>query len=260
MMSALKIAATGMLAQQTNVDVLSNNISNLNTSGFKRQVAAFNDLVYQNRIGVGASTSNAGTMAPTGAQIGLGVKLGSIYKIMEQGSMVETGNSLDLAVQGRGFFKVTMPDGSTAYTRDGSFQVNADGEMVTKEGYALDPSITVPENALDLTVSESGVVSAKIDDVSTELGNITLAMFTNEAGLENAGGNLYIATEASGTATDTTPDENGSGTILQGFLEGSNVDPIDSVTQLITAQRAYELNSRVISTADEMLNAVNQIR
>lgn len=260
MMSALKIAATGMQAQQTNVEVLSNNISNLNTSAYKRQIPAFRDLIYQNQIGVGSITSSSGTVAPTGAQMGLGVKIGSVYRIMEQGPMQKTDNSFDMGIQGRGFFKITMPDGTTKYTRDGSFQLDANGNMVSKEGYALDPGITIPSDATEITISNTGDVSVKVGETITQVGTITIAMFTNESGLESIGSNLFAETTASGTPTDSTPGSDGSGTLLQGFLEASNVDPIDAVTSLITAQRAYELNSRVISTADEMLNAVNQIR
>jgi flagellar basal-body rod protein FlgG len=260
MMQSLRIAATGMHAQQLNVDVLSNNIANLNTTAFKQQNAAFTDLVYQNRIGVGAITSAAGTLAPTGLQIGLGVSVGSTYKNMTQGSLTNTGNAFDLAVSGRGFFRVTMPDGTTAYTRDGSFQIDQNGQMVSKEGYAFDPNITVPANSTDFTVTANGIVTVKVDNVTTQLGTITLSMFTNEAGLENMGQNLYRETEASGTATDATPAEAGAGTISQNFLESSNVDAIESITRLITAQRAYELNSRVISTADEMLQTLSQLR
>ncbi len=260
MLQALRIAATGMHAQQTNVDVLSNNIANLNTTGYKEQNAAFTDLVYQNRIGVGAITSSAGTLAPTGLQIGLGVSVGSTYKSMRQGNLANTGNAFDLAISGRGFFRITLPDGTTAYTRDGSLQLNQDGEVVTKEGYTFDPAINVPVNATDFTVTATGVVSAKVNNVTTNLGTITLSMFTNEAGLENIGQNLYRETEASGAPTDATPAEQGAGTISQSFLESSNVDSIASITRLITAQRAYELNSRVISTADEMLQTLTQLR
>lgn len=259
-MNALQIAATGMIAQQTNVDVLSNNIANLNTTAYKRQRTAFNDLIYQNKVAPGSSTSNAGTISPTGAQIGLGVDLGSTYKVFEQGAMTKTDSGLDLGIQGRGFFKLSHPDGSTVYTRDGSFQVNDSGDMVSKEGYLLDPGINVPADAINLTINETGIVSAKQGEDIIELGQITTAMFINEAGLENIGNNLMRETIASGAPTDVNPGEDGSGTLLQYYLEASNVDPIESVTELITAQRAYELNSRVISTADEMLNAVNQIR
>ncbi|MCP5405282.1 MAG: flagellar basal-body rod protein FlgG [Pseudomonadaceae bacterium] len=258
-MQALRIAATGMHAQQLNVDVLSNNIANLNTTGFKQQMTAFEDLIYLNKVGVGAITSSAGTVSPTGLQIGLGVNTGSVYKVMQQGTLLNTGNNFDIAVSGRGFMKVTMPDGTTAYTRDGSFQINQDGDLVTKEGYLVDPAINVPANAVDFTVTETGVASANIDGTVTELGTITLAMFTNEAGLRNVGDNFYVETEASGTPTDTNPTEQGSGSIRQGFLEQSNVDPIESITRLITAQRAYELNSKIITTADEMLRTLTQV-
>jgi flagellar basal-body rod protein FlgG len=260
MMQALRIAATGMHAQQLNVDVLSNNIANLNTTGFKQQNAAFQDLVYQNKIGVGAITSDAGTLAPTGLQIGLGVGVGSVYKIMQQGSLNNTGNDFDIAIAGRGFLRVNLPDGSTAYTRDGSLQISQDGNLVTKEGYTVDPAITVPTGATGFTISEKGQVSATVNNAIVQLGTMTLSMFINEAGLENIGSNYYRETEASGTAADTTVGENGAGNIRQGFLEASNVDAIESITRLITAQRAYELNSKVISTADDMLNTLNQIR
>lgn len=259
MMQALRIAATGMNAQQLNVDVLSNNIANLNTTGFKQGQAAFSDLIYQNRIGVGAITSSAGTLAPTGLQIGLGVNVGSVYKIMQQGAINQTGNPFDMAMSGRGFFRVTMPDGTTSYTRDGSFQINQDGQLVTKDGFAVDPAITVPTNATDFTVTNLGIVSAKVDGVVTELGTITVSMFVNEAGLENLGDNYYRETEASGTAADVNPGEDGAGTIRQASLESSNVDAIESITRLITAQRAYELNSKIITAADQMLSTLTQM-
>ncbi|PZP38927.1 MAG: flagellar basal-body rod protein FlgG [Pseudomonas fluorescens] len=258
-MQSLRIAATGMNAQQLNVDVLSHNIANLNTTAFKQSVPAFTDLVYQNRIGVGAITSSAGTLAPTGLQVGLGVNVGSTYKIMEQGTINRTGNPFDLAISGKGFFRVIMPDGTTNYTRDGSFQINQDGQMVTKEGYQFDPAITVPANATDFTVTQQGVVSAKIDGVTTELGTITLSTFINQAGLESLGDNYYRETEASGAPIDSNPGEDGTGTITAQALETSNVDAIESITRLITAQRAYELNSKVITTADQMLNTLTQM-
>lgn len=259
MMQALKIAATGMQGQQLNVDVLSNNISNLNTSGFKQSRAAFRDLVYQNRIAVGASTSDSGTISPSGAQFGLGVSIGAVYKIMNQGPMVNTDNSFDIGLQGRGWFAITLPSGETSYTRDGSFQLDQNGQMVTADGYALQPSITVPPGATDFTISDLGVVSARVDGSIVNLGTITLSMFTNDGGLEALGDNLFRETEASGPPVTTNANENGAGTMLQGFLEGSNVDPINSITDLITAQRAYELNSRVITTSDEMLSTIAQL-
>jgi len=259
MMQSLRIAATGMNAQQLNVDVLSNNIANVNTTAFKRGAPAFTDLMYQNRIGVGAITSGAGTLAPTGLQIGLGVNVGSVYKIMEQGTVSNTGNDFDLAMSGRGFFRVNMPDGTISYTRDGTFQINQDGQLVTKEGYTVDPAITVPADATDFTVTKTGVVSAKVAGVVTELGTITVSMFTNEAGLESVGDNYYVETEASGAPVDTNLAENGAGTIVQGALETSNVDPIESITRLITAQRAYEMNSKIITAADQMLSTLTQM-
>lgn len=260
MLQALRIAATGMHAQQLNVDVLSNNIANLNTTAYKSEQPAFADLVYQNYVGVGAITSNSGTISPTGLQVGLGVNVGSVYKIMQQGTLTNTSNQFDLAMSGRGFFRISMPDGETTYTRDGTFQINQDGQMVNKNGYTVDPAITVPADATDFTITESGVVSAKINGTVTQLGTITVSMFINEAGLENLGNNLYAETEASGAPTDTELGQNGAGVVKQGFLEASNVDAIESITRLITAQRAYELNSRVISTADEMLSTLTQLR
>ncbi len=259
MIQALRIAATGMQAQQMNVDTLSNNLANINTTGFKRQQAAFEDLLYESRIGVGSLTSSTGNVAPTGAQFGLGVNIGSTYRIMTPATVNATGNTFDMAIQGRGFFKVTMPDGTTQYTRDGAFQLNSSGQIVTKKGFLLDPSITVPADAIDITVSSEGIMSASISGTVQELGSITIAMFQNEAGLKSEGGNLYSETTASGTPSDTTPTETGSGELLQKFLEASNVDPINAITDLISAQRAFELNSRIISTADEMLGAINQI-
>ena len=259
MMQALKIAATGMVGQQLNVDVLANNISNLNTSSFKQSRAAFRDLVYQNRIAVGAATSETGTISPSGAQFGLGTSVGAVYKIMNQGPMVNTDNPFDVGVQGRGWFVITLPNGENAYTRDGAFQLDQNGQIVTSDGFQLQPSITIPQGATNVTISDLGVVSATINNVNTNLGTITLAMFTNDGGLEALGDNLYRETESSGPAITTNPNENGAGTILQGFLEGSNVDPIKSITDLITAQRAYDLNSRVITTSDEMLATIAQM-
>ncbi len=260
MMRALKIAATGMSAQQMNVDVLSNNIANINTTGFKRQRAAFRDLIYQDQIVAGSATSAAGNISPAGVQTGLGVNIGSTYDIHEQGPLQRTESSLDFAISGRGFFEITLPDGTAAYTRDGSFQVDNTGTIVNIDGFELNPGIVVPEDAVNLTVTSAGIVSAQVGDDILELGQIQLSMFQNEAGLRNIGDNLFKETEASGVANATNPTENGSGQIEQFFVEASNVDSIEEVTNLITAQRSFELNSRVITTVDEMLNAINQIR
>ena len=260
MTNALRIAATGMRAQQKNVDVLSNNIANISTTAFKRSEAAFTDLMYNNEIAAGAITTAEGSMAPTGAQIGLGVKLGSTYRVLTQGNVEETGDAFSLAIQGRGFFEVSLPNGDTAYTRDGNFNLDENGNMTTKEGFQLEPNIVIPEDATNVTITPRGIVSATIDDDVVQLGEITLVMFQNPAGLEALGENLLRETEVSGAPVVTDPNEDGAGTMLQGFIERSNVDPVQEITRLITAQRSYELNSRVISTADEMLSAINQIR
>lgn len=262
MMNALRIAATGMQAQQENVDVLSNNIANISTTGYKAQRVGFTDLMYQNEIAVGAITSDTGTMAPTGAQVGMGVSVGSIYRILTNGNVEQTGNTYDMAINGSGYFQVQLPDGTIAYTRDGSFTTDQNGQIVTKDGYALIPNITIPQGASDIQISSTGVVSAKLNGSSTttQLGQMTVTNFINPGGLEAIGNNQFLETDTSGTPIQNTPGQSGSGTILQTYLEGSNVDPIQEVTRLITAQRSYELNSRVITTADQMLSAVNQIQ
>ena len=261
-MRSLSIGATGMLAQQTNVEVISNNIANMTTSGYKEQRAEFQDLLYQNIRRPGSQSSDAGTIVPTGIQLGSGVKTASVYRIHTQGSIVQTGNELDLAVNGEGYFQVEMPDGTTNYTRAGSFQLNADGQVVTADGYTLLPGLTVPEGTLDITIDETGQVQAKIDgQTETQVvGQIQLAQFANNAGLESIGGNLYRETPASGAAIVGNPGGNGFGTIEQGSLEQSNVNVVAEITSLITAQRAYEMNSKVIKTSDEMMSAVSQLR
>jgi flagellar basal-body rod protein FlgG len=259
MITALRTAATGMHAQQTNVDVISNNLANVNTTGFKGSRVSFNDLVYQNNAVAGAESSSAGTELPTGAQVGLGVRVNSVYKVHTQGDMIGTKSPFDIAIQGDGFFKISMPSGETAYTRDGSFQLDSNGNFVNSLGYPLDPTISVPDGTTDLTISSTGIVNAKVNGSSTNLGQITLASFTNPAGLEAMGDNLFTETNASGSATDGTPADSGYGSLLQSFLEGSNVDSVTAVTDLITAQRAYELNSKVITTADQMMEKVSQL-
>lgn len=259
MITALRTAATGMHAQQTNVDVISNNLANVNTTGFKGGRVSFNDLIYQNNAVAGAESSSSGTMLPTGSQVGLGVRVNSVYRVHTQGDMIKTDSPFDVAVQGDGFFKISMPSGDTAYTRDGSFQIDANGNFVNSLGYQLDPVVTVPNGATNLTISSTGVVNATVNNTSTNLGQITIANFTNPAGLESIGDNLFRESNASGSATDGNPGDAGYGTLLQGFLEGSNVDSVSAVTDLITAQRAYELNSKVITTADQMMERVSQI-
>lgn len=262
MLRSLDIGATGMLAQQMNVDVTSNNIANSTTSGFKRQRAEFHDLIYQNKQRPGATSSDAGTTVPAGMQFGLGVGLGSIYRLHEQGTLKMTENPLDLAITGEGYYQIEMPDGDTAYTRSGVFQLNQDGEIVTAQGYLLDPGITVPDDAEDIVVNLSGEVLVKLPGqvAMQNIGQIQLASFVNPAGLEGIGDTLFLETDASGTATVGNPAEDNYGSIRQGALENSNVNIVEEITNLITAQRAYEMNSKVITASDEMLQTVTQLR
>jgi flagellar basal-body rod protein FlgG len=261
-MQSLNIGATGMLAQTTNVEVISNNIANMNTTGYKRQRAEFQDLLYQDLRRVGTASSDAGTIVPSGIQLGVGVRVAATYRVNEQGSLIKTDNQFDVAIRGEGYFQVQLPNGSTAYTRDGSFQVSQDGTLVTADGYTVLPGITVPADAVKVTINPSGQVFAKLDGqvAETNLGAIQLATFQDDAGLENLGNNLLGETEASGAATGGNPGAAGFGNIIQGFLESSNVDAVHEITDLITAQRAYELNSKVIETSDQMMATINQIR
>ena len=254
-MKSLSIAATGMLAQQRNVEVISNNIANLNTVGYKRQRAEFQDLLYQTIERPGAISSATGAIVPNGVQIGAGVKTGSVYRITEQGAVTSTGNDFDLAVSGKGLFRVELPDGREAYTRAGNFAVSADGRIVTEDGYEVLPGITVPQDVVKVSVSKDGVVEAQIagEQNSREIGQIELATFFNESGLEAIGDNLLIETTASGEPILGNPDDPGFGSILQGYLENANVDPVQEITALIAAQRAYEMNARVIDASDQML-------
>lgn len=261
-MRSLSIAATGMLAQQTNVDVISNNIANMNTTAFKRQRAEFQDLLYQQVARPGAASAGSEARLPTGIQIGAGVRTGGVYRVEEQGALTSTGNSYDIAVQGRGFFQIMLPSGETAYTRAGSFQLSDQGELVTTDGYQVQPGITVPEGALAVTVSKTGEVQVTLAGTPEPqvIGQLELATFINDAGLEAMGGNLFLQTAASGQPTVAPPGQPGVGTLSQGFLEASNVNPVAEITALITAQRAYEMNSRVVRTADEMLSTTSQMR
>jgi flagellar basal-body rod protein FlgG len=260
-MRSLSIASTGMLAQQTNVDVISNNIANMNTTGFKRQRAEFQDLLYEQIERPGTATGNE-TKAPSGIQIGAGVKTGGVYRIQQQGALQQTDNRYDVAVTGRGYFQILMPSGDTAYTRDGSFAVSDQGELVTQDGYPVQPGITIPQNAVDVTISKTGEVQVITsgDPQPQTVGQLELATFMNDAGLEAKGENLFLETAASGQPTVANPGEPGFGTLSQGFIEGSNVNAVAEITALITAQRAYEMNSRVVKTADEMLATTSQLR
>lgn len=261
-MQALRTAATGMSAQQLNVEVISNNIANMNTIGFKRQRAEFQDLLYQTIERAGAQSSDQGTIVPTGVQVGGGVKTGSVYRIIAQGSMTNTGNPLDLGIEGRGYLQVLMPSGETAYTRAGNLSVNDQGQLVTDDGYLIQPAITIPQDAVDITISKTGQVQiSKADAAAPEVaGQLELATFVNEAGLEAMGDNLFMESGASGPATTGTPGSVGFGQLMQGYTEASNVDAVSEITALIVAQRAYEMNSKVITTADEMLQAANQVK
>lgn len=258
----LDIGATGMLAQQLNVDTIANNIANMTTTAFKRQRAEFQDLLYQNKLRAGASSSDASTTIPAGIQQGLGVKTGAIYRISEQGALQSTSNSYDLANTGAGYFQITQPSGETAYTRAGSFQINQNGQMVTAQGYTLQPGITIPSDSVGVTINASGQVLVKIQGQTalTNVGQIQLAVFPNESGLEAQGNGLLTITEASGSAVVGNPAAPGFGALQQGFLEASNVNVVQEITALIQAQRAYEMNSKVIQTGDQMLNTVTQLR
>ena len=261
-MRSLNIAATGMLAQQRNVEVVSNNLANMNTTGYMRRRTEFHDLLYQNVRRVGSTSSDNGSVVPSGVQIGLGVKLAAVYRIHEQGNLTATDNTLDMSIQGKGFFQIELPSGDTAYTRDGTFQLNADGEIVTHDGYSVLPGITVPDDAIDVTINQSGEVLVKVQGqvALQNVGQLQIATFANEAGLEAIGSNLLIETPASGAPAVSAPQEPGYGSILQGFLETSNVNAVEEITNLISAQRAYEMNSKVIQTADEMMATLNNTR
>ena len=259
-MRALNIAATGMQAQQLNVDITSQNLSNMTTTGYKRQRPEFQDLVYQNLRRVGSNSSDTGTIVPAGIQVGTGVKLASISRNTEQGNVQGTEGSLDIAIQGKGYLEITLPNGDPAYTRDGAFKLSPDGQIVTNDGYALQPAITVPTNAVSVSINAAGVVEAKIQGQNTpqNLGQIQLTNFINEAGLDAIGNNMYTETAASGSPITGNPGDENFGTLLQGFLETSNVNPVTEITNLIVAQRAYEMNSKVIKASDEMLQTVAQ--
>lgn len=262
-MRSLHIGATGMLAQQTNVDVISNNIANMNTTAYTKRRAEFNDLLYQNIIRPGSASTSSQTVVPSGIQLGLGVRTAAVYRITDGGSLTKTDNDLDLAIRGRGYFQVELPEGKgTAYTRDGAFQRNGDGVIVTHDGYTVLPEITIPEDAVEVFVNSSGEVWIKQDGETDEInvGQLELATFVNEAGLEATGNNMFTETQASGAPVVDNPDTEGFGSILQGYLATSNVNPVSEITELVSAQRAYEMNSKIISTADQMLSTINQLK
>jgi flagellar basal-body rod protein FlgG len=261
-MRALEIAAAGMTAQQTRVEVISNNLANMSTTGYSPRRAEFADLHYQQAVRPGTIAAADGTVLPVGVQLGLGVRPTAVSVMIAQGSLAATGNNLDVAIEGQGYLEVTLPDGRAAFTRDGALKLTGDGLVVTSDGYPVVPEVTVPSDARSVTINAEGEVYAYFSDrVEPEmLGQFTLAGFTNPKGLEAIGSNLFLETEASGPSLVATPGQDGLGTLRQGYLEESSVDPVKEVTDLIEAQRGYELNSKVITAADQMLSATVQIR
>lgn len=260
MMRSLYIAKTGLEAQQTNLDVCTNNLANVSTNGFKKSRAVFEDLLYQNVRQPGAQSSQQ-TQLPSGLQLGTGVRTVATERIHTQGNPQQTGNDKDIMVNGSGYFQVLLPDGTQAYTRDGSFQTDSNGQLVTSSGYVLQPPITVPNNALSLTVGSDGTVSVTTQGQSapTQIGSIQLATFVNPAGLDSRGENLYVETGSSGTANTNTPGTNGTGVLMQGYVETSNVNVVEEMVNMIQIQRSYELNSKAITTSDQMLQKITQL-
>lgn len=260
MIRSLWIARTGLDAQQTQLDVISNNLANVSTNGFKRGRAVFEDLLYQTLRQPGAQSSQQ-TQIPSGLQLGTGVRPVSTARIFTQGNLQKTDGTLDMAVQGNGFFQILLPDGTTGYTRDGSFQKDNQGQIVTSDGYPLQPNITIPANALSVTIGTDGTVSITQpgSSATTQIGSIQLATFINPGGLQSMGQNLFLETAASGTPTPNTPGTNGAGVVNQGYVETSNVNVAEELVTMIQTQRAYELNSKVVSTSDSMLGRLTQL-
>ncbi len=261
-MRALKIAATGMLAQQMRVETISQNLANMSTTGYNARRAEFSDLHYQQMTRPGTINATNGTVLPTGVQLGLGVRPSAVSMQIAQGSLAQTGGELDLAIEGKGYLEVTLPSGASGYTRDGGLKRDGDGLIVTSEGNPVVPEITIPVDARSISINSDGEVYAYFnDEVQAKLlGQFNLATFVNEQGLEAIGSNTFLETEASGPATIDAPGQNGTGTLRQGYKEQSSVDAVKEVTELIEAQRGYELNSKVISAADQMLAATTQVR
>jgi len=260
MIRSLWISKTGLEAQQTQMDVISNNLANINTSGFKRSRAVFEDLLYQNMRQPGAQSSQQ-TQIPSGLQIGTGVRPVAAERIHTQGNLQQTGNQLDMAIQGAGFLQVLLPDGTTGYTRDGSLQSDGQGQLVTANGFVVQPALTIPANATSITIGQDGVVSVTQagSTAAVQIGSIQLATFVNPAGLESMGQNLYLETASSGTPSTNVPGTNGTGTLSQGYVETSNVNVVEELVNMIQTQRAYEINSKAITTSDQMLQRLGQI-
>jgi len=261
MIRALWTAASGMQALQKSIDVVANNLANVNTTGFKRSRADFQDLMYQNFKSMGAPATNT-TQVPTGIQIGLGTRIAAVSKIFAAGDFTQTGNELDIAIEGDGFFQITMPDGTTGYSRAGAFKRDSTGQIVTSDGNPLSPSITIPSNATKINIGSDGTVSVQQagQTAATTVGNIQLASFSNPAGLSSQGKNIYMPTDASGAATQGSPGQNGIGTISQGLLEMSNVSVSEEMVNMIVGQRAYEINSKAVTASDEMLQTANNMK
>ena len=260
MIRSLWISKTGMEAQQTQLDTISNNLANVSTNGYKRAHAVFEDLMYQNLRQAGANSSEQTTL-PTGLQAGLGTRAVATARNFSQGGLQQSSNPLDIAVRGSGFFEVQMPDGTNGYTRDGSFQVSAQGQLVTNNGYTVQPGITIPANAQSVTIGSDGTVSVTLPGqaLPQSIGQLQIASFVNPAGLEPKGGNIFAETAASGTPNAGTPGQNGLGSLQQGFVETSNVNVVEELVQMIQTQRAYELNSKAIQTSDQMLQKLAQL-
>ncbi|OHV12020.1 flagellar basal-body rod protein FlgG [Kushneria phosphatilytica] len=260
MIRSLWIAKTGLDAQQTNMDVISNNLANVSTNGFKKSRAVFEDLLYQNLRQPG-SMSSVQTNLPSGLQVGTGVRPVATERLHTQGNLEQTGNSKDVAINGRGFFAVQMPDGTSSYTRDGSFQLNENGQMVTANGFPIEPGIVIPQNALSLSIAQDGTVSVTQPGVtgSVQVGQLQLSTFINPTGLESIGDNLYRETNASGPRNDNVPGNNGAGLLQQNFVETSNVNVVEEMVNMIETQRSYEINSKAVSTVDQMLGRLTQL-
>ncbi|MHB8057151.1 MAG: flagellar basal-body rod protein FlgG [Desulfuromonadaceae bacterium] len=261
MIRSLWTAASGMQGQQKSIDVVANNLANVNTTGFKRSRADFQDLIYQNLKTTGSPATNA-TQVPSGIQIGLGSRLAAVTKIFTAGDFTQTGNELDIAIEGDGFFPITLPDGTTGYSRAGAFKRDSTGQIVTSDGNPLSPSITIPNNSTKINIGSDGTVSVQQagQTATTTVGNIQLASFSNPAGLSSQGKNIYIPTDASGAATTGTPGQNGTGTVAQGLLEMSNVNVAEEMVNMIIGQRAYEINSKAVTASDEMLQTANNLK
>jgi flagellar basal-body rod protein FlgG len=260
-MRALHTAATGMMAQELNVQVISNNIANLRTTGYKRQQAHFQDLLYEQLRRAGSTTSDQNTQVPSGVEIGSGVKTAGTARVMIQGNLTATEKEYDVAIRGDGFFRIRLPDGRTAYSRDGSFDLDSQGQLVTRDGYLVDPGITIPQNARGVTISANGLVQVSIPGQTQpqDVGQIQLARFINKTGLESIGDNLFVETPASGPAIDGNPGSEGFGNLQQSYLEEANVNAVTEISSLISAQRAYEMNARIITAADQMLSSTTQM-